>query len=44
MREYHWSPSTIGDLFFDDDDYEGIVWIYNDMVEVQKEIERKSKK
>jgi len=38
MRDTKWSPEIIGDLFFDDEDYLGIEYWYNDIVQTIKEI------
>ena len=44
VREYKWSPSVIGDLYFDSEDYKGLIFWYEDIVQVHKELEPKIKK
>jgi hypothetical protein len=44
VREHHWSPNTIGDLFVDTVDYKGLEFWYNDIVETTKELETKNPK
>ncbi|NCX55601.1 MAG: hypothetical protein EBW87_00160 [Burkholderiaceae bacterium] len=39
VRQYHWSPAQIGDLFFDREDYYGIMYWHDDAVEVNREME-----
>ena len=43
MREYKWTPSIIDDLFFDDIDYHGIIWLYNDIAAVEQETQQRMK-
>ncbi len=38
MREHHWPPETIGRLFFDAIDYNGLEYWYNDIIKVNKEL------
>jgi len=42
VREHHWAPDQIGALYFDAADYQGLVYWYNDVVEVSNEIKRKA--
>lgn len=44
IREYHWTPDIIDKLFVDDIDYHGIIWHYNDIKEVNEEIQKSIKK
>jgi len=47
VREYKWSPDIIGDLFFDREDYRGLYYWYDDvieMVEEQKKMMAQNKK
>lgn len=44
MREHHWSPSIIDELFLDDADYRGALFVYNDIVEVNEKIKRANKR
>lgn len=43
-REFKWSPDILGDLFFDDEDYKGLKFWYNDVLEMSKKLKDKSKK
>lgn len=43
VREYKWSPDIIGDLFFDAEDYFGLVYWYNDIEEIHKDFKAKNK-
>lgn len=38
IRTYEWPPSEIGGLFFDRIDYEGLLYWYDDAIEMNKEI------
>lgn len=40
IREYHWTPKDIDNLFFDDDDYHGIFYIFNDLVEANEQVKK----
>ena len=44
VREHHWSPAQIGDLFIDSKDYNGLVYWSNDVREVYKKNKPKEKK
>lgn len=35
-REHHWPPSVLGGLFFDRQDYYGLLFWYDDMVALSK--------
>lgn len=41
IREYKWPPDIIGGLFVDDEDYRGVVYLYNDIVKTSKELKAK---
>jgi hypothetical protein len=41
VREHHWSPEIIGDLFIDGQDYEGLEYWYDDIMEVITELNKK---
>lgn len=43
-REYKWPPEVIGGLFFDAEDYEGLIFWYNDIQEMHKELKSSAKK
>lgn len=43
LREHHYPPQVIDALFVDAIDYHGLEFLYNDILEVSKEIETKSK-
>ena len=42
-REHHWTYDSISVLFVDNTDPSGIEFIYEDIVQVNKEIEEKTK-
>lgn len=37
-REYKWSPDVLGDLFFDAEDYLGLLFWHEDIKEMQKNL------
>jgi hypothetical protein len=41
IREHHYPPQVIDLLFLDEQDHEGIIWLYNDINEQQAELEKK---
>jgi hypothetical protein len=41
IREHHWPPDIISGLFIDDQDYEGVEFLYNDLVEMHAELKKK---
>ncbi len=41
VREHHWSPDIIGDLFFDAEDHYGLVFWYDDLIQMHKDLEKK---
>jgi len=41
VREFKWPPTVIDNLFVDDVDYKGLIFWYNDVAQVQKEIKKK---
>ncbi len=34
VREYKWTPDVIGSLFFDRQDYTGLLYWYDDVIEI----------
>jgi hypothetical protein len=44
VREYHWSPIFVGDLFVDEVDEQGLVYWYNDVKEIVREMQAKMPK
>ena len=44
VREHHFSPTELGDFFYDGIDYQGIEWYYEDILEVVKEMKKNNKK
>lgn len=38
VRTFQWTPEVIDNLYFDDIDYHGLIFWYNDVIEVSKEI------
>ena len=34
---YHWTPKTIGKMYCDDYDFEGLMYWYNEVVRINKE-------
>lgn len=44
VREHHWSPSQVGDLYFDMEDYQGLVYWYEDVKEVDASLKEKTPK
>jgi hypothetical protein len=36
VREHHWSPDVINDLFLDDFDFFGLEFWYKDVIETNK--------
>ena len=43
VREYHFTPETIDDLFMDDVDYHGLLFWYDDTLQIQKELKTPKK-
>jgi hypothetical protein len=37
-REHHWPPSVLEGLFFDREDYEGLQFWIDDLIEMNKKI------
>lgn len=35
-RSHHYPPDVIDELFLDDNDYHGLEWLYNDVIEEVK--------
>jgi hypothetical protein len=44
VREQHWAPEQVGALYFDGQDYQGLLFWYNDVIEVQRQIKAATKK
>jgi len=44
VREHGWRPEVFEDMFLDDRDEKGLMFWYNDVVEVIKERDRQEKK
>jgi hypothetical protein len=44
VREYHWPPSVIEEMYLDDIDYKGIEFWYNDLVDIRNQIKAKKDK
>lgn len=44
MREFKWSPEIIGDLFFDAEDYMGLIYWHRDIEAQSKKLNEKIKK
>lgn len=42
-REFKWSPGILGDLFFDEEDQDGLMFWYNDVLEMKKQMDSKRK-
>lgn len=43
VREYKWPPEVIGGFFFDDHDFDGIEYWYEDILKVNTELESRNK-
>lgn len=43
-REFKWPPEVLGGLFFDAEDYEGLMFWYNDIKDQHKELKSLKKK
>lgn len=41
MRSYKWSPDIIDNLFVDDYDYKGLIYLYNDIKDQVEDIKGK---
>ena len=41
IREHHWPPSEVGGLYFDDLDFYGLKYWYNDAVECNEQLKAK---
>lgn len=44
VREHHWPPDIISGLFFDAEDYQGLVYWYEDVREVDASLKEKKPK
>jgi len=43
VREHHWTPQVINDLYLDSRDHRGLVYWYEDVKEVADELKKKEK-
>jgi hypothetical protein len=43
VREHKWSPTIIGDLFIDCQDYQGLEYWYQDVLKVSNEIKERTR-
>jgi hypothetical protein len=43
IRAHHWPPSVIDALFLDAQDFKGLIYQYNDLVEVYNEQKKQQK-
>jgi hypothetical protein len=43
VREYHWSPAVVGDLYFDRQDFLGLEYWFDDVKELQDQIKNTPK-
>jgi hypothetical protein len=41
VREYKWSPDVIGNLYVDEVDYQALIYWYNDVLVINKELKSK---
>jgi hypothetical protein len=41
VREFHWTPDFVDLLYIDDRDIHGLIYWYNDIVEMNKELNKK---
>ena len=42
VNEYHWTPHYIDDLYCDDIDHYGIIYWYNNILEMHKKIPKQN--
>jgi hypothetical protein len=40
VRYHHWTPETVLNLYLDDTDFFGLIYWYNDVVQVLEELEK----
>jgi len=43
VREHHWIPNVVDELYVDKIDHHGLEFWYNDIDEVQKKLKEKTK-
>lgn len=43
VREHNWAPNIIEDLYLDNIDFKGLIFWYNDVQEMVKQLESKNK-
>ncbi len=41
VREHHWPPHIIKELYLDNEDYQGLEYWYEDVIEVSKDLNKK---
>jgi hypothetical protein len=41
VRQYSWTPTEIGRLYLDDEDYLGLEFWYNDVIKINSEMKKK---
>ncbi len=41
VREHHWPPHIIKELYLDNEDYQGLEYWYNDVKEVSDKLKKK---
>lgn len=39
---HHWTPKTISKMYVDDYDFKGLVYWYNELVRINKQMKQKS--
>ena len=44
VRQYHWQPRIISSLYADNQDYMGLIYWYEDALDIAREMKIKSKK
>lgn len=42
VREHHWTPNKIESLYLDDADFFGLKYWYNDILEVNDELDKQT--
>lgn len=43
VREYKFTPKDIDDLYLDDENYHGLIYWYNDVLQINKDLKPKKK-
>jgi hypothetical protein len=44
VREYHFSPATVGDFYLDEIDFNGLRFWYDDVLEIHEAMKKKTPK